>query len=49
VSAVSWTHGSARLRAGWFRRWLVSGRIDDWNSFRTALPGVEDRAPLRSR
>ena len=49
VSPERWTHGSARQRAGWFRRGLDSGRIDDCNTFRTALPGVEDRAPLRSR
>jgi len=49
VSPETWTHGSARQRAGWFRRGLDSGRIDDCNTFRTALPGVEDRAPLRSR
>jgi predicted metalloprotease len=49
VNPETWTHGSARQRAGWFRRGLDSGRIDDCNTFRTALPGVEDRAPLRSR
>ncbi len=49
VSPETWTHGSARQRAGWFRRGLDSGRIQDCDTFRTALPGVEDRAPLRSR
>ena len=49
VSPETWTHGSARQRAGWFRRGLDSGRIDDCNTFRTALPGVEDGAPARSR
>ena len=49
VSPESWTHGSARQRSGWFRRGLDSGRIQDCDTFRTALPGVEERAPLRSR
>ena len=49
VSPETWTHGSARQRSGWFRRGLESGRVQDCDTFRTALPGVEDRAPLRSR
>jgi hypothetical protein len=49
VSPETWTHGSARQRAGWFRRGLESGRLQDCDTFRTALPGVEDRAPLRNR
>lgn len=49
VTPETWTHGSARQRAGWFRRGLESGRVQDCDTFRTALPGVEDRAPLRSR
>jgi predicted metalloprotease len=49
VSPETWTHGSARQRAGWFRRGLESGRVQDCDTFRTALPGVEDRAPLRAR
>jgi hypothetical protein len=49
VTPETWTHGSARQRAGWFRRGLESGRIQDCDTFRTALPGVEDRAPLRAR
>ena len=49
VSPETWTHGSARQRAGWFRRGLESGRMQDCDTFRTALPGVEERAPLRSR
>jgi predicted metalloprotease len=49
VSPETWTHGSARQRSGWFRRGLDSGRVQDCDTFRTALPGVEDRAPLRSR
>jgi hypothetical protein len=49
VTPETWTHGSARQRSGWFRRGLESGRIQDCDTFRTALPGVEDRAPLRSR
>jgi uncharacterized protein len=49
VSPESWTHGSAKQRAGWFRRGLETGRIQDCDTFRTALPGVEQRAPVRSR
>ncbi|HEY7437199.1 MAG TPA: neutral zinc metallopeptidase [Methylomirabilota bacterium] len=49
VTPETWTHGSARQRAGWFRRGLESGRVQDCDTFRTALPGVEDRTPLRSR
>ncbi|HEY7041656.1 MAG TPA: neutral zinc metallopeptidase [Methylomirabilota bacterium] len=49
VSPESWTHGSAKQRAGWFRRGLETGRINDCDTFRTALPGVESQAPLRSR
>jgi predicted metalloprotease len=49
VTPETWTHGSARQRAGWFRRGLESGRLQDCDTFRTALPGVEDRAPQRSR
>jgi len=49
VNPETWTHGSARQRAGWFRRGLETGRLQDCDTFRTALPGVEERAPLRSR
>ena len=49
VSPESWTHGSARQRAGWFRRGLETGRINDCDTFRIALPGVEQQAPARSR
>jgi predicted metalloprotease len=49
VSPETWTHGSARQRSGWFRRGLGSGRVQDCDTFRLALPGVEDRAPVRSR
>ena len=49
VSPESWTHGSAAQRAGWFRRGLETGRIQDCDTFRTALQGVEQRAPLRAR
>jgi hypothetical protein len=49
VSPETWTHGSARQRAGWFRRGLESGRTQDCDTFRTALPGVEERVPPRSR
>ena len=49
VSPETWTHGSARQRSGWFRRGLETGRLQDCDTFRTALPGVEERAPLRSR
>jgi predicted metalloprotease len=49
VSPESWTHGSAKQRAGWFRRGLETGRINDCDTFRVALPGVESQAPLRSR
>ena len=49
VTPETWTHGSARQRSGWFRRGLESGQVQDCDTFRTALPGVEERAPLRSR
>ncbi|HET8532435.1 MAG TPA: neutral zinc metallopeptidase [Methylomirabilota bacterium] len=49
VSPETWTHGSARQRAGWFRRGLEMGRVESCDTFRTALPGVEERAPLRAR
>jgi uncharacterized protein len=49
VSPESWTHGSAKQRVGWFRRGLETGRINDCDTFRVALPGVEQRAPVRSR
>jgi predicted metalloprotease len=49
VSPETWTHGSARQRAGWFRRGLETGRVAACDTFRTALPGVEERAPLRAR
>jgi predicted metalloprotease len=49
VTPETWTHGSARQRSGWFRRGLGSGRVQDCDTFRLALPGVEDRAPVRSR
>ena len=49
VSPESWTHGSAKQRAGWFRRGLDSGRINDCDTFRIALPGVEQQAPRRTR
>ncbi len=49
VTPETWTHGSARQRAGWFRRGLEAGRMPDCDTVRTALPGVEQRVPLRSR
>jgi predicted metalloprotease len=49
VTPETWTHGSARQRAGWFRRGLEAGRMPDCDTLRTALPGVEQRVPLRSR
>jgi predicted metalloprotease len=49
VSPETWTHGSARQRSGWFRRGLESGRMQDCDTFRTALPGVEEAAPRRLR
>jgi predicted metalloprotease len=49
VSPESWTHGSARQRTGWFRRGLETGRINDCDTFRLALPGVEAQAPRRPR
>jgi len=49
VSPESWTHGSAKQRAGWFRRGLETGRINDCDTFRIALPGVEQQAPSRTR
>ncbi|HEX5529394.1 MAG TPA: neutral zinc metallopeptidase [Methylomirabilota bacterium] len=49
VSPETWTHGSAGQRAGWFRRGLETGRVEGCDTFRTALPGVEERAPVRSR
>jgi len=47
VTPETWTHGSAGQRVGWFRRGLESGRLQDCDTFRTALPGVEERAPRR--
>jgi uncharacterized protein len=49
VSPETWTHGSARQRAGWFRRGLESGRLGDCDTFRTTLPGIDDRGPARVR
>ena len=49
VSPESWTHGSAKQRAGWFRRGLETGRINDCDTFRIALPGVEQQSPVRTR
>jgi uncharacterized protein len=49
VSPESWTHGSAKQRAGWFRRGLETGRINDCDTFRIALPGVEQQGPVRTR
>jgi uncharacterized protein len=49
VSPESWTHGSAKQRAGWFRRGLETGRINDCDTFRIALPGVEQQGPGRTR
>ena len=49
VNPETWTHGSAKRRAGWFRRGLETGRVKDCDTFRAALPGVEERAPVRSR
>ena len=49
VSPESWTHGSAKQRAGWFRRGLETGRINDCDTFRVALPGVEQQGPVRTR
>jgi uncharacterized protein len=49
VSPESWTHGSAKQRAGWFRRGLETGRINDCDTFRMALPGVEQQGPVRTR
>jgi predicted metalloprotease len=39
----TWTHGSSRQRVAWFQRGLKSGRIQDCDTFKIALPGVDDQ------
>jgi len=42
VNPERWTHGSAQQRVAWFKRGLANGRIQDCDTFRTSLPGVDD-------
>ncbi|MGH2651264.1 MAG: KPN_02809 family neutral zinc metallopeptidase [Actinomycetota bacterium] len=49
VNPERWTHGSAQQRVAWFKRGLATGRIQDCDTFRTALPGVDDAGRGRPR
>ncbi len=41
VSPETWTHGSSRQRVAWFRRGFESGSVDQCDTFRTTLPGID--------
>ena len=45
VSPERWTHGSAAQRVGWFKHGLESGDMQQCDTFRTALPGIERTQP----
>jgi uncharacterized protein len=47
INPERWTHGSAQQRVAWFKRGLASGRIQDCDTFRTSLPGIDE--PSRGR
>jgi predicted metalloprotease len=49
VNPERWTHGSAQQRVAWFKRGLAKGQLQDCDTFRTSLPGVDDAGAPRGR